>query len=207
MHDNADTLSRFLLRGEEVPDNDTSVLHQLHCEELYITAKAIANSIKKNPLLSKVSRYVKSGWPSTVEEQVRSYDLHNDELTVEQGCLLRGMQITVPPEKRKRILSPLHETHPGIVRMKTLGRSYVKWALRLMKTWKVLLKHAGSVNTITRKTPSPTRAAHQTIAKDSFRLCRPFQRSGVARGYSMTTITSLKTIQELRWIFASPEQY
>ena len=110
LHCYADTLSRFPLRGEEVPDNDTSVLHQLHCEELYITAKEIANSIKKNPLLAKVIRYVKSGWPSTVEEQVRSYYLHKDQLTVEQGCLLREMQVIVPPEKRKRILSLLYET-------------------------------------------------------------------------------------------------
>ncbi|XP_060118370.1 uncharacterized protein K02A2.6-like, partial [Heteronotia binoei] len=41
------------------------------------------------------------------------------------GCLLWGSRVVVPPPLQKRVLESLHETHPGIVRMKALARSYV----------------------------------------------------------------------------------
>ena len=217
LHCYADTLSRFPLRGEEVPDNDTSVLHQLHCEELYITAKEIANSIKENPLLAKVIRYVKSGWPSTVEEQVRSYYLHKDQLTVEQGCLLREMQVIVPPEKRKRILSLLYETHPGIVRLKALARSYVWWPkidedLEGVKTCRECQHHhKEDPKTPLHPLEQPTRP-WQWIHLD---FAGPFKGQMwfmLVDAYSkwpevipMTTTTSSKTIQELRWIYNGPQ--
>ncbi|XP_060108066.1 LOW QUALITY PROTEIN: uncharacterized protein K02A2.6-like, partial [Heteronotia binoei] len=43
------------------------------------------------------------------------------------GCLLWGSRVVVPPPLQKRVLESLHETHPGIVRMKALARSYVWW--------------------------------------------------------------------------------
>ncbi|XP_060089296.1 uncharacterized protein K02A2.6-like, partial [Heteronotia binoei] len=43
------------------------------------------------------------------------------------GCLLWGSRVVVPPQLQKRVLESLHETHPGIVRMKALARSYVWW--------------------------------------------------------------------------------
>ncbi|XP_060103361.1 uncharacterized protein LOC132577587, partial [Heteronotia binoei] len=45
----------------------------------------------------------------------------------EEGCLLWGSRVVVPPPLQKRVLASLHETHPGIVRMKALARSYVWW--------------------------------------------------------------------------------
>ncbi|XP_060110490.1 LOW QUALITY PROTEIN: uncharacterized protein K02A2.6-like, partial [Heteronotia binoei] len=42
-------------------------------------------------------------------------------------CLLWGSRVVVPPPLRKQVLGALHKTHPGIVRMKALARSYVWW--------------------------------------------------------------------------------
>ena len=75
--------------------------------------------------------YVKLGWPSTVEEQVRSYYLHKDELTVEQGCLLRECKSLFHQRRGRESYFYYY--------MKLIGGD----CLRLMKTWKVLLKHAG----------------------------------------------------------------
>ncbi|XP_060092557.1 uncharacterized protein K02A2.6-like [Heteronotia binoei] len=44
-----------------------------------------------------------------------------------KGCVLWGSRVVVPPPLRKQVLEDLHETHPGIVRMKALARSYVWW--------------------------------------------------------------------------------
>ncbi|XP_060091235.1 LOW QUALITY PROTEIN: uncharacterized protein K02A2.6-like, partial [Heteronotia binoei] len=50
-------------------------------------------------------------------------------ITLSQGCILWGSRVVVPPPPplQKRVLESLHETHPGIVRMKALARSYVWW--------------------------------------------------------------------------------
>ncbi|XP_060102057.1 LOW QUALITY PROTEIN: uncharacterized protein K02A2.6-like, partial [Heteronotia binoei] len=42
-------------------------------------------------------------------------------------CILWGSRVVVPPLLQKRVLESLHESHPGIVWMKALARSYVWW--------------------------------------------------------------------------------
>ncbi|XP_032071928.1 uncharacterized protein K02A2.6-like [Thamnophis elegans] len=49
------------------------------------------------------------------------------ELSVQRGCLLWGHRVVVPASLRTTVLRQLHHAHPGIVRMKALGRSYVWW--------------------------------------------------------------------------------
>ena len=43
------------------------------------------------------------------------------------STLLWGSRVVVPPEERERVVEELHETHPGICRLKALARSYVWW--------------------------------------------------------------------------------
>ena len=38
-----------------------------------------------------------------------------------------GARVIVPPKGRHTLLTELHETHPGIVKMKALARSYIWW--------------------------------------------------------------------------------
>ncbi|XP_060110918.1 uncharacterized protein K02A2.6-like, partial [Heteronotia binoei] len=52
---------------------------------------------------------------------------HKPELSTHKGCILWGSRVVVPPPLRRQVLEDLHETHPGIVRMKALARSYVWW--------------------------------------------------------------------------------
>ena len=34
-----------------------------------------------------------------------------------------GQRVVIPPPGRKQVLDTLHDTHPGIMRMKSLGRN------------------------------------------------------------------------------------
>ena len=47
--------------------------------------------------------------------------------TILQGCLLWGIRVIIPRKLQDKVLNLLHSTHPGIVRMKSLARSYVFW--------------------------------------------------------------------------------
>ena len=50
-----------------------------------------------------------------------------DELSVQDGCVLWVARVAIPLQGRKQVLSELHAAHPGINRMKRLARSYVWW--------------------------------------------------------------------------------
>ena len=60
--------------------------------------------------------------PSLVPFQTRQ-----DELSTRHGCLLWGARVIAPPSIQEKVLQELHDTHPGISRMKALARSYVLW--------------------------------------------------------------------------------
>ena len=46
---------------------------------------------------------------------------------MQDGCLLWGCRVVVPPQGREAVITLLHEGHPGICRMKRLARGYIWW--------------------------------------------------------------------------------
>lgn len=63
-------------------------------------------------------------------EVLRPYAKRKTELSLQDGCIFWGARVIVPPPGRVQIMDELHETHPGLSRIKSLARSYVWW-LRL----------------------------------------------------------------------------
>ena len=62
----------------------------------------------------------------TVEaEALKPYFGRREELSVHAGCVLWGSRVVITPQGREEVLNLLHESHPGIVKMKNLARSYV----------------------------------------------------------------------------------
>ncbi|KFD50051.1 hypothetical protein M513_09011 [Trichuris suis] len=57
----------------------------------------------------------------------RAYFTKRNELTVHKKCLLWGNRVVSPKTGQQRVLDELHLSHPGMVRMKALARSYVWW--------------------------------------------------------------------------------
>ena len=49
------------------------------------------------------------------------------EIYISAGCLFWGLRIVVPLKLRGTLLHSLHESHQGIVRMKSIARSYIWW--------------------------------------------------------------------------------
>jgi len=46
---------------------------------------------------------------------------------VHQDCLFWGIRVIVPSSLRDKVLNELHEGHVGVVKMKSLARSYIWW--------------------------------------------------------------------------------
>ena len=129
MHANADSLSRLPLQGEE--DQDTAATRMFKIsfiDELPVTAADIATETSKDRVLSQVYQFMLEGWPQRgVEDSLKPFYQRKDQLTTDQGCLLWGTRVIIPPALQARLLQELHYTHPGMVKMKLLARSYMWW--------------------------------------------------------------------------------
>ena len=95
-----------------------------------VTAEQIRLWTSRDPVLSLVLRYVREGWPTDGEvlsPAFRPYRARKAELSVQDGCLLWGARVVVPPQGRANILKLLHDGHGGETRTKSLARMYVWW--------------------------------------------------------------------------------
>ena len=128
-HSNADGLSRLPLQADcSSPSNDgVTVFNVGQVQALPVTFQDIKNATRRDPVLSKVIDYVRKGWPKQTPEIVQPYASRQTEFTIENGCLLWGMRVVIPKSLQDSLLRSLHETHPGITRMKALARSYFWW--------------------------------------------------------------------------------
>ncbi|KAL5467316.1 hypothetical protein EMCRGX_G031528 [Ephydatia muelleri] len=128
---NADGLSRLPLAEapEEVPTpGDTILMLQAFSDmSSVVTATSIRRWTDKDPVLSVVRRMVLHGWRTQSNEQFKPYECRKSELSVEDGCILWGSRVVVPPPGRVPIIKILHDGHPGVSRMKSLARSVVWW--------------------------------------------------------------------------------
>ncbi|XP_058023860.1 uncharacterized protein K02A2.6-like [Ahaetulla prasina] len=124
----ADALSRCPLPAhvrDPAPSMPILLIEESDCP---VAASDICWESGKDPVMSQVIDWVRRGWPQgTVAPEFLPYVRRRGELSTQSGCLLWGHRVVVPPTLRPQILSCLHVAHPGIGRMKALGRSYVWW--------------------------------------------------------------------------------
>ena len=127
---NADVLSRLPLPlvPQEVPEPGETIL-LFECVQVDpVSPQLIRRGTDCDPILAEVCNSVLQGWPSQLEgEEFQPYVRRQAELSVEHGCVLWVNRVVVPPSAHPQFLDLLHSTHPGIVRMKELARSYVWW--------------------------------------------------------------------------------
>ena len=95
-------------------------VHQLQ-ELAPITPNELATTTAVDPILSRVLRYCRDGWPAMVAPELQPYHHKQSELGLEAGCIFRGTQVVLPTKLQARILKELHTSHPGMVRMKGLA--------------------------------------------------------------------------------------
>ena len=92
-----------------------------------LTSQMIQKETRVDPVLSQVYGFIIGGWPTVVDPTFSPFKSKRDELTTQQGCILWGTRVVVPPSLQEKVLQELHDNHPGMSRMKALARSYVWW--------------------------------------------------------------------------------
>lgn len=127
---NTDALSCLPLpskaRKNLPPEDVVQILSQL--ESTVVTATQIHHWSNGDPTLSRVKNYCMSSWPkSTSDLELQLYLWRWEEISLHDDCLLWGSRVIVPPQGREKILAHLHDTHPGVSRMKASRPTAVWW--------------------------------------------------------------------------------
>lgn len=136
----ADVLSR-LINNHEKPDeeaviamvrveDDVSSSLQDTLQNLPVTSKMVQDATAKDPVLQKVSSYIKNGWPARAEavpDEVKPYFGHRESYSLIGGCVMMVDRVVIPKCLQKRILKRIHDGHPGIERSKASARGIVFW--------------------------------------------------------------------------------
>ena len=107
---NADALSRLPLHEPEahvpLPGDIHLLLDQLSTS--IVTAMQIKSWTDTDPVLSRVQRFVQSGWTEPPDSDFQPYFNRRDELSIVDGCVLWGARVVIPVAGRKIILHQLH---------------------------------------------------------------------------------------------------
>ena len=123
----ADTLSRYS------PEDTPEILLDISVNHVYIDAEKKQDyqlAIKDDPLLSALADTIIAGWPDDIKDvpkALRPYHGQHDSLTVEDGLILHGEAIIVPPGERKKVLEQIHQGHLGTSKCQYRARQCVYW--------------------------------------------------------------------------------
>ena len=93
-----------------------------------MAASQIRSMTDHDPTLAKVKQFLQTGWPTAIsDERLQPYWFKRKDISVEDGILLWGSRVIVPPQARSRVIEEAHAAHTGITRMKSLTRQFAWW--------------------------------------------------------------------------------
>ena len=138
-----------------------------------------------------------------------------NELTIQNGLLLKGVRLVIPTCIRLAMLDKLHEVHQGVVRCRSLAQSSVWWP-GLSRQLEELVRSCTAC-AVERRNPSEPMIASETVLrpwqtvgtdmfvykKATYLLVVDYASSYVEIAESAAT-TSPDVILHLRSIFARP---
>ena len=127
----ADCLSRL---GNQ---KDTIKLPKLHVYQISHQLPARSDSLQEiqqatqaDDELALLKHTIMTGWPNNIKEipqVLHPYWTFCEELTIEDGLILKGTQIVIPNKKHEAILKQIHDSHLGLTKCKLHAKQAVYW--------------------------------------------------------------------------------
>ncbi|XP_054256963.1 uncharacterized protein K02A2.6-like [Macrosteles quadrilineatus] len=81
----------------------------------------LAKETINDSVLGPVLQALKSG------QSVEQYGFHDNELSIQDDCVLKGWRVMIPQSLKPHVLRELHVAHLGEIKMKALARSFCWW--------------------------------------------------------------------------------
>ena len=177
---NADAMSRLPLSHEpaDVPMPADVVCLLEFIDSSPIDVGMIKHWTDKDALLSRVRRFVSSGWPESIgdDAELRPYFCRQEELSVQSGCILWGARVVVPLKARERVIDMIHEGHPGIVRMKMFARNYMWWPKLDQNLESKVCRMSEQATFTSKGATSSLGISEETMESNTCGLCWPISR-------------------------------
>ena len=127
----ADCLSRL---GDQ---KDTIKLPKLHVYQILHQLPARSDSLQEiwqatqaDDELALLKHTNTMGWPNNIKEipqVLHPYWTFCEELTIEDGLILKGTRIIIPNKKWEAILKQIHDSHLGLTKCKLHAKQLVYW--------------------------------------------------------------------------------
>ena len=92
--------------------------------------KQLHEASQMDDTLAILKYTIQKGWPSTIKElpsAMQSYWTFREEMTIEDGLILKGTRIVVPSMKQAEILKLIDEGHLGLTKCKLRAKETVYW--------------------------------------------------------------------------------
>lgn len=124
----ADGLSRF-----PSPTNNHNIDLDIQVNLVRFSTESkveIQHNTCVDPVLNVLTEIITSGWPNNQKEVptcIRPYWTFRDQLSIDNGFVLKGQQIVIPSNLRNKIIQQLHTAHLGQEKTKLLARDCVYW--------------------------------------------------------------------------------
>ena len=133
----ADTLSRHFIKDQPIKSRFEEEFDQVPLNEQInqiITTGEKMSELKveteKDEVLQQVKEVIQAGWPERkdlLNPTLVNYFHVRDELTVQEGVILRGERVVIPKSLRKGILADLHTAHQGVESTLRRARENIYW--------------------------------------------------------------------------------
>jgi hypothetical protein len=92
--------------------------------------ETLKEATSSDPELAALRDIVVDGWPEKrhmVPKPIQPYWAFRDELSIENGLVLKGGRIVIPTTQQNNILEKIHEAHQGITKCQLRAKSCVFW--------------------------------------------------------------------------------
>jgi len=132
-HGNADALSRLPMephtgnQHQHTRIDSAEVFNLNQIEILPVTLQDIERETRRDLVLSEVYELTRQGWPTQTPAHLHEFQSRSHELSIHGYCIMWGIRVVIPKKHQRRVLDELHQGHIGVVKMKSLARSYVWW--------------------------------------------------------------------------------
>lgn len=123
----SDAMSRLNPLPPESPETPTRVDFVMFSER---KLQEIRNATSQDSELCTLRDVILEGWPEErreLDKCLMSYWPFRDEMSIEDGIILKGSRIVIPKSLTKEYLSKLHEGHQGIIKCQLRAKSCIFW--------------------------------------------------------------------------------
>ena len=90
----------------------------------------LCERMMQDDTLTLLKHTIEAGWPEEIQQvppEIQPYWMFTDELTIEDGLILKNTRIIIPTSERVDLLRQIHHGHLGTIKCQLHAKETVYW--------------------------------------------------------------------------------